>query len=63
MPLAYWRYAVGGECALQAVDQSVARQARGDFGAIEMQQRLILLGGADVRMIYGIVSRWHGADS
>jgi hypothetical protein len=60
--LAYWRYAVGGECALQAVDQSVAPQARGDFGAIEMQQRFILLGGADVRMIYGRVSRWHGAD-
>ena len=63
MPLAYWRCAVGGECTLQAVDQGVARQARGDFGAIEMQQRLILLEGADVRMISGTVSRWHGADS
>jgi hypothetical protein len=63
MRVAYWRGALGSECTLQAVDQSFARQARGDFGAIEMQQRLILLGGADVRMIYGALSLWHGANS
>jgi hypothetical protein len=60
--LAHGCCAVGGERTFQAVDQLTAREARGNSGLVEMQQRLTFSNCADVRMIRGALSRWHRAD-